>query len=212
MKPDPSTLRSTVEAADTYQAAARSLGMPYQDLYRAARKLGAVPRLVAARKARPRAVLALPAQPAPPRAPAPEAAPPTLSQWIYLRSGPVIVRSNVVAIRIDEAGRTRAEVRDLGDECMGWVIRDVTGQMVGKVGLRIGLWEGQAIEEAKAGADEALIELGWLPNTCPRVNHEPAGRQESSRPSPLGRGSLPIHSETPRPCRAEAPLLPKGGE
>lgn len=156
MSLDPATIGAAVRAADTYQAAAEALGLSYGAVYRAARKIGARPRLLGS-PARPcgpsRHRLNLLPQEAPPP-PARPAPPATLSAWLPLTI--VVGKHPVIAIRIDEAGRVRAAIADLGDGWCSWTIRDAAGAKVGKVGLR------GSRQEAEAGADEALFALRWL--------------------------------------------------
>lgn len=173
------TFRATIEAAESYKAAAAAIGEPYGAVYARARKLGVRPKNVEARAPRrertpaPQSLPPLP-RPAPrpgaherllhdpTRKPAPEPTPPVLSPWIPMPDS-IAAKADVVAVRIDQKGRVRAAIQDVRDGWCTWVIRDVTGAVVGKLGLRGGLTDADAVRQAKEGADAALVELDWLP-------------------------------------------------
>lgn len=101
----------------------------------------------------------------PTRKPAPEPTRPVLSPWIAPTEG---TKPSAVLVRLDQAGRVRAAIDDLpGRGWCGWVIRDVTGAVVGKIGMTSGMRDGEpstadARLKAEQGADEALVKLGWL--------------------------------------------------
>ena len=122
---------------------------------------------------------ALEAQAARPALPPPPAA---LSSWLPM-AGIVVGSRPVLAVRIDEAGRVRASIEDLGDGWCSWTIRDAVDARVGLFGLR------GSRHEAEAGADEALRELGWPPPRA-RVDHAGASRQsEQACGEPRARGT-----------------------
>lgn len=171
--------RAAVESAETYKAAAIAVGEHYCAVYARAKKLGVVPKSVAPRKPRARRsglpapqsqpLLPRPRPQLPPlapiiqlRDPAPEPTRPVLSPWIPMPDG-IAEKADVVSIRIDQRGRVRAAISEQSDGCATWVVRDVTGAVVGKIGLRIGIHPGQARREAEEGVDEVLVKLGWLP-------------------------------------------------
>lgn len=85
------------------------------------------------------------------------------------RRGSPRAKPNLVLVRVDQAGRVRAEIDDLsGRGWCGWAIRDVTNVVVGKIGLTSGMRDGEpstaeARLKAEEGADAALVKLGWLP-------------------------------------------------
>lgn len=161
---DDDAIRAAVEAADTYTAAAIALGMPYNKLYVAAHRLRVKPLLAIAKEARRRPEPA----PAPPllpvlRQPAPEPTPPRLSPWIPMPES-IASKSSVVAVRIDQEGRVRAEVSDLRDGWCCWAVRDITGKVVGKLGMVGGQVSTEARTKAERDADVRLVDLGWLPS------------------------------------------------
>lgn len=176
--------RAAVESADTYKAAATVLDWPYSAVYDRAKRLGAKPRRVAARKERER-----PAPYVPPlvalREPAPEATPPRLSAWIPLPNG-VAAKSGTARVRIEQTGRVRAAICDIHDGWGHWEIYDVTGERVGKFGLRGGQTDEQAIRELEIGADEVLMAYGWLPATAPAVLPCDASTPMCERGAPPG--------------------------
>lgn len=177
MTQDLVALGAAVRAATTYQAAADALGMPYPEVYRAARR----ERLAVAPAPRPIA---------------PEPTTPILSSWIPIPPG--IVAGRVVAIRLDQHRRVRALIRDLGDGWHSWELRDAASGRIDKPGLR-GSRQG-----AEAGADEALADLGWLPPIARARVRIGDADQRSGRPEQPERDS--VHGETPLPCRAATPL------
>lgn len=166
MTHDDATIAAAVRAADTYKAAAVALGLPYSTLRGIAVRLRAWPR----RLGRPSA------RHGPARAPA------SLSDWLPLH-GIVVGRFPLLSTRIDQAGRRRAVVEDIGGGWCAWRLLDITGAEVGLFGLR------GSQQEAEAGADEALRELGWPPPRA-RVDHAGASRQsEQACGEPRARGT-----------------------
>lgn len=208
------TFRAAVEGAATYKAAALALRLPYGFVYARSQKLGCRPKAVAEKLAKKEARRSSrsqvqPFKPPPTptgwpidpsRPPAPEPTPPVLSPWIAPGSVPMPtgdgaprVREDVVAVRVDQAGRVRATVADLRDGWASWAIYDVLGRVVGKLGLRGGIRPGEGRRQAEEGADEALVRLGWLPS----LHAPPASPCDA--PAPV--------------CTTEAPpSLPPGGE
>lgn len=156
--------RTILAAANTYKEAAAALELPYSAVYDRSRKLGVFPKRVAEKRARRAAA---PQAPRPPstssfalREPVSEQTLPILSAWRSAEG--IAVRDGVVRVRLDQSGRVRAEVHDDGNDWASWTIRDAAGHTVGKIGLRGGLYPGQAIRECEDGADEDLVSRRWL--------------------------------------------------
>lgn len=158
-------LRTAVTSSRTFTEAAKRLGLPYEEVYRRAKKLRARTLTEAEREKRredsraaykPSSLLDV-------REPVPESEPVRLSAWIEpSEEHRASYKANVVLVRVDQHGRVRAQIMDRGEHFVAWCVRDSTGTVVGKMGLCPAISYEKAVQLGKEGADAALLQYGWL--------------------------------------------------